>query len=132
MSYSTLDNPSGTCLGSDHEIDFHDQMSKGTARGAARPRVSTVVKLRDLLLLFSAQKQIWGLTELAEELDWDTATTHRLANALVEIELLARLDGESSYQLGRSRSSSARPTSAPCRSGARSSRRWRHWRPIRV
>ena len=100
MSYSTLDNPSGTCLGSDHEIDFLVQMSKGSARGAARPRVSTVVKLRDLLLLFSAQKQIWGLTELAEELDWDTATTHRLANALVEIELLARLDGESSYQLG--------------------------------
>lgn len=76
-------------------------MSGGrSARGVARPRVSTVGKLRDLLVLFTPQRQTWGLAELAKELDWDTATTHRLANALVEIELLARRDGESSYQLG--------------------------------
>lgn len=70
------------------------------ARGVSRPRVSTVAKLRDLLVLFTPQRQTWVLSELAEELDWDVATTHRLANALVEIELLTRRDGESSYQLG--------------------------------
>jgi DNA-binding IclR family transcriptional regulator len=75
-------------------------LSTESAPGSARPRVSTVGKLRDLLVLFTPQSQTWGLTELSQELGWDMATTHRLANALVDIELLARLDGESSYQLG--------------------------------
>ncbi len=95
-----LDRRASTCVGYDHEIRFHDQLTTKQARGSARPRVSTIGKVRDLLVLFTPQRQTWGLSELAHELDWDTATTHRLANALVEIDLLARLDGESSYQLG--------------------------------
>lgn len=79
---------------------FHDQVTTKQARGAARPRVSTIGKVRDLLVLFTPRHPTWGLSELAQELDWDMATTHRLANALVEIEMLTRVDGESSYQLG--------------------------------
>jgi DNA-binding IclR family transcriptional regulator len=75
-------------------------MSDGGASGSPRPRVSTIARVGALLALFTPERPSWRLAELAQQLGWDAATTHRLANALVEIRLLDRREEESAYQLG--------------------------------
>jgi DNA-binding IclR family transcriptional regulator len=66
--------------------------------GKARPRVQTIEKIAQLLGQFAPGEPAPRLTDLAEALGWDLATTHRIAGALVEIRLLAR--HEDRYSLG--------------------------------
>jgi DNA-binding IclR family transcriptional regulator len=74
-------------------------MAAESSRGTARPRVTTIAKVADLLAVFSSERPAWRLSELAEALHWDLATTHRIANALVGIRLLARRDDDR-YHVG--------------------------------
>lgn len=74
-------------------------MASEGRRGTARPRVTTIAKVAELLGVFSPERPTWRLSELADELRWDMATTHRLANALVGIRLLERREDDS-YQVG--------------------------------
>lgn len=73
-------------------------MAETAAAGRARPRVQTIEKIGQLLGQFAPGEPAPRLTELAEALGWDLATTHRIAGALVEIRLLAR--HEDRYSLG--------------------------------
>jgi DNA-binding IclR family transcriptional regulator len=68
------------------------------ADGKARPRVLTIEKVGQLLAQFAPGEPAPRLTELAEALGWDLATTHRIAGALVGIRLLER--HEDRYSLG--------------------------------
>lgn len=74
-------------------------MTVKPAAGTARPRVSTIDKVGTLLALFTPRHAAWRLTDLAQTLEWDMATTLRLANALVDIRLLTR-GADDRYQLG--------------------------------
>jgi len=55
-----------------------------------RPRVPTLHKMGDLLQLFTPDRPVWRMTELAREMGWTEPTTHRFANAMVEIGMLAQ------------------------------------------
>lgn len=73
-------------------------MPKSTGSGKARPRVQTIEKVGELLGQFAPGEPSPRLTDLAEALGWDLATTHRIVGALVDIRLLAR--DEDRYSLG--------------------------------
>lgn len=66
----------------------------------AKPRVPTVHKMAQLVDVFTADRPVWPLHQLASELSWDKSTTHRFATELVAIGLLDR-DSDGSFLLGR-------------------------------
>lgn len=61
--------------------------------------MKTVAAVGEMLSAFTAKHPAWRLSDLARELEWDLATTHRITNALSEIRLLERRTDDS-YQLG--------------------------------
>ncbi|HZO95971.1 MAG TPA: IclR family transcriptional regulator C-terminal domain-containing protein [Gaiellaceae bacterium] len=64
-----------------------------------KPRVPTVHRIGQLLSVFTVARPAWRLHELARALDWDMATTHRLAKALVDISVLD-FDDDGVYRIG--------------------------------
>jgi DNA-binding IclR family transcriptional regulator len=64
----------------------------------AKPRVPTIHKIGALLAVFTPAHPHWKLQDLARELGWDTATTHRFLKALLEIRLLDYHD--ETYSIG--------------------------------
>lgn len=69
------------------------------AADSARFRVPTVHKLGRLLDAFTPERPRWRLAELSRDLEWDLATTHRFAKALVDIGMLG-CDEEGVYEIG--------------------------------
>ena len=59
----------------------------------------TLLKMGRLLNMFTLEKPVWRLHELATELGWDDATTHRFLKALVEIRMLDD-DENGAYRVG--------------------------------
>jgi DNA-binding IclR family transcriptional regulator len=66
----------------------------------SRPRVPTLLKAAELLALFTSERPTWRLAEATSALDWDKATTFRMLEGLVAINLLERTD-DGEYELGR-------------------------------
>lgn len=64
-----------------------------------RVRVTTLTRMASLLEAFTATTPRWRLSELAAHLGWDLATTHRFANALVDIRVLER-GSDGSFAVG--------------------------------
>lgn len=56
-------------------------------------------KAGQLLSIFTLDRPAWGLQEMARALDWDVATTHRFAKALVDIRFL-EYDEDGTYTIG--------------------------------
>lgn len=70
-----------------------------TASDGQRARIPTLRKMVDLLQAFTPATPHWKLRDLARELGWDTATTHRFLKALVDIGMLDA-DAELTYRIG--------------------------------
>lgn len=62
-------------------------------------RIPTLRKMSQLLDLFTPDRPSWGVPDLAAALEWDGATTHRFARALVEIGMLD-VDDDHVYRVG--------------------------------
>jgi DNA-binding IclR family transcriptional regulator len=62
-------------------------------------RIPTLRKMSQLLDLFTPDRPSWRAPEMAAALEWDGATTHRFARALVEIGMLD-VDGDHVYRVG--------------------------------
>lgn len=69
------------------------------ASDGQRARIPTLHKMVDLLQAFTPATPQWKLRDLAAELDWDTATTHRFLKALVDIGMLDA-DADLTYRIG--------------------------------
>jgi DNA-binding IclR family transcriptional regulator len=63
-----------------------------------KPRVPTIHKIGELLAVFTPARSQWKLQDLARQLEWDVATTHRFLKALVDIRLLDYHD--ETYSIG--------------------------------
>jgi len=61
--------------------------------------LGTFDRASKMLTLFTLETPDWGITELAEELDWSTSTTYDIASSLVTIGLL-RKSGKRRYKVG--------------------------------
>jgi DNA-binding IclR family transcriptional regulator len=66
---------------------------------APRPTLATLDKLVELLQAFSPERPVWSLNDLARQLRWDKATTHRFVTKLVELSFLER-DEDGNYSHG--------------------------------
>lgn len=67
---------------------------------ASRETLSTVRNAARVLKAFSSRRRTFGVTELANELDLSTSTTHRLLRTLAEENLVEQDTGTGRYRLG--------------------------------
>lgn len=64
-----------------------------------RARIPTLQKMAQLLHVFTPTRPRWRLEELARELNWDGASTHRFLKALAALRML-EMHEDWSYSLG--------------------------------
>lgn len=64
-----------------------------------RARIPTLQKMAQLLQVFTPMRPRWRLEELARELGWDGASTHRFLKALTALRML-EMHQDGSYSLG--------------------------------
>lgn len=67
--------------------------------GAPRPTLATLDRMVEVLFAFAPDKPSWKLQEIAQQLGWDKATSHRFLAKLTDLRFLER-DSESNYALG--------------------------------
>ncbi len=67
---------------------------------SSKPRVPTIHKIGELFAVFTTAKPSWKLQDLARQLEWDAATTHRFLKALVDIRMLDYDDESAVYSVG--------------------------------
>lgn len=76
-----------------------DARAAVASRNGSHARIPTVHKLAQLLEVFTPAQPRWRLADLARELGWDGATTHRFARALADISMID-LDEDGNYTVG--------------------------------